>query len=171
MEPGAAVCSDDVNSISCASYRFPRPFRHNSTALHGAHSGLDRQKEDLGIPLFRIRSVERNHNILGMQCDCRRRTICRFRQRIPDVTDIRAFPPQQEEILRIAPIYISHGNMDRVGKILFRRRDIMAMACARKCLCKKHMGHPVVRIHRFSWRIAMDLGNQPQHIRPACQPF
>ena len=144
MGPGAAVCSNDVDSISCAPHRFSRPDRYHSAAMHGTHCIHDRQKEGMDISLFRIRTLERHHHILGVQRHCRWRNLRSSRKRIPDVTRLRTFPSEQEEILRSTAIYIPNGHMDSMGEVLLRCRDLMAMACARKLLCPKHMGNPVV---------------------------
>ena len=66
MGSGAAVCSDDVNSISRASHRISRALRNHTAALHGARGNLDGEKKSLGLPLLRIRTLERHNNILGM---------------------------------------------------------------------------------------------------------
>ena len=144
MEPGTAVCSAYVNSISRAPHWISCPFRNRPVALHGTHCRLVLQKEDLGISLFRIRALERDHYILGVQRHRRRWSVRRICQCTPDVHCLRTFPSEQKEILRSTAIYLPHGHMDSMGKILLRCRDIMAMARAWKRLCKKHMGHPMV---------------------------
>ena len=129
MGSGAAVCSNDVDSISCASHRISSPYRYHSATVHGTHRVPDRQKEGMDLSLFRIRTLERHHHILGVQRHCRWRNLRSSRECIPDVACLRTLPSEQEEILRSTAIYIPHGHMDSMGEVLLRCRDLMAMAC------------------------------------------
>ena len=66
MDPGAAVCSDDVDSISRAPHRICRTFRYHTAVMHGTYCVPDWPKEGMDLSLFRIRSMECHHHVLGM---------------------------------------------------------------------------------------------------------
>ena len=171
MGPHRTFRCADVHSIYHTSDRSACAHRFRAAALHGPHRDHARQKESMDLSLFSLCAVECHHDILGVQCDGRRRSFRDFRQCLPDVTGLRALPSEQEEVFGLAAVHLPRCRMDRMGEVLFRRRDIMAMACARQRLRPHDMGHTVVRIHRSPRWFAVGMGLQSRHFRLHGQPF
>ena len=144
LDTDSGFCRDNVHTIHSSTYRNPCTLRACSSALHGENSRSYREETRMDISLFGIRDLERHHDFLGMQRNCRRRSFRDLRQCPADVRGIRAFPSEQEEIQRRSAIYIPGCHMDSMGEILFRRGDFMAMAGARQLICTHNMGDPMV---------------------------
>ena len=141
---GHTVRRTDVCPIHRSTHRISGTLRNRTSSVHGKDSFDAWEKAYLDLSLFFLRTLECLHDILGMQRYRRRRPVRDLCQRPPDVYHIRAIQTEQKEIQRHPAIHLPDGHMDSMGTILFRCRDIMAMACARQFVCKGHMGNPVV---------------------------
>ena len=73
----------------------------------------------MDLPLFDLRTLECDNDLLGMQCYFRRWTVRDIRQCVSDVAYLRTLPSEQEEILRSPAVYIPDGHVDSMGEILF----------------------------------------------------
>ena len=144
MGTGRAFRTDDVRTVHNPPHRHPGLVRACTASVYGAYSKPAGQEKDMDIPLFCLRAVEHHHYLLGMQCNDRRRHICGSGQFTADVACIRPVQTQQEEIQRLTAIYFSCGSLDRLGKILFRCRDFLALARAGQFLRTYHLGNPMV---------------------------
>ena len=121
MGNGTAVCSHDVRSFSCTAHRTSGPVRHSPPSMHGEDRNNPAEEENLDISLYSIRSLEHLHDVLGMQCNSRRRYICHSCKLSANVACLRTLPSEQKEIQRHPSIHLPHAHMDSMGKILFRR--------------------------------------------------
>ena len=136
MGIGWSVLNPYVPSISGSTHWFSIINRSPAPPMHGAHRYDSGKEESVDLPLQCIRALECNHDVLGMQCYNRRRALRHFCQRVPNVTDFRIIQVEQKQIYRHAAIYLPHGNMDRMGTILLRCRNFMAMAGAWQLICQ-----------------------------------
>ena len=137
-------------------------------AANCRRSGNQAQAEGiLVVPLLRVRAVERAYNLLGLQCNRRRRNFRDTGQLASDVGRVRPVPFQPQTSQVRPAVYTSCSGVDCLGKALSQRADILAVARARKRICRHHTTCAVVRVDRNPWRLALVLDSQPRPFRVA----
>ena len=162
-----AFGSPSQHTVAGAAHRLGR-----TVCIHPAancrRSGNQAQAEGiLVVPLLRVRAVERAYNLLGLQCNRRRRN---FRDNGQFASDVgRIWPvPFQPQTSQVRPaVYTSCSGVDCLGTLLSQRPDILAVARARKRICRHHTPCAVVRVDRNPWRLAVVLDSQPRPFRIA----
>ena len=145
--------------------------RLRAAADDGCGRGCPSGPSFLLVSLCGVRPLERLHDLLGLQCDGRRRHLRRPGQRPPDVRRMGAVPSGEEAFRRLPALCVPGPALDRVGALVFHLgADFLALAGPGQCLRPHHPLHPVVRIHGHPGRIAMDLGIQSLPLRPGQGP-
>ena len=160
-----AFGSPSQHTVAGAAYRLGRAICIYPAA-NCRRSGNQAQAEGiLVVPLLRVRAVERAYNLLGLQCNRRRRNFRDTGQLASDVGLIRPVPFQPQTSQVRPAVYTSRSGVDCLGKALFQRADILAVARARKRICRHHTTCAVVRVDRNPWRLALGMARESWHFR------
>ena len=84
------------------------------------------------------------------------------RQCVPDVTGVWPFPLEQEASWRSLALPVPGIYLDSLGALVpHMGTDQLAMAGTWQFLRSDHRLDPMVRVHRYTWRVSLDLGVQP----------